>query len=129
MSCPTPSWSTSAAACAPAAIRTDQDGSADALIAALPAGVLHPLVPPAALRAVRTVARRWSVARGAGFECRLGADALRGAVDFGLCVGSAPGEREACARDLKQTRPPPGTPPARLAAVMAEWAERSTLLG
>ena len=69
------------------------------------------------------------MARGALFECRLGADAPDAAVDFALCVGSAPGEREACARALERTRPAPGTPPARLAAAMAEWADRSTPLG
>src|SRR5919197_3115729 len=129
MSSPTPSWSTSAAACAIAAARTHNDGSADALIAALPAGALRPLVPPRALRTVRAVARRWPVARGALFECRLAADATDAAVDFSLCVGSAPGEREAWARALERTRPAPGTPSARLAAVMAEWADRSTPLG
>src|SRR5437763_13243118 len=130
MSSPTPSWTPSAAACAPAATRTQAaDGSADALIAALPAGALRPLVPPSALRTVRAVARRWPVARGALFECRLGADAPDAAVDFALCVGSAPGEREACARALERTRPTPGSATARLVAAMAEWADRSTPLG
>jgi hypothetical protein len=86
-------------------------------------------VPPPALRTVRAVARRWPAARGAGFEIRLGGDAPRAAVDFGLCVGSAPGEREACARGLEQMGPAPGSATERLAAAMAEWADRSTPLG